>query len=70
MSGVDEIDLALLDGLHVNPRASFDELGRVLGISGLTVVRRWRKLASAGRAWVSSGFGPALPLAGVSTLCS
>jgi len=61
---VDELDLALLDGLHVNPRASFDELGRVLGVSGVTAARRWRRLVSTGRAWVSSAVGPSLPLAG------
>jgi DNA-binding Lrp family transcriptional regulator len=61
---VDELDLALLDGLHVNPRVSFDELGRVLGVSGVTAARRWRRLVRAGRAWVSSAVGPSLPLAG------
>jgi DNA-binding Lrp family transcriptional regulator len=64
MGELDELDLALLDGLHVNPRASFDELGRVLGISGPTVARRWRRLADAGKAWVSSALGPTLPLVG------
>lgn len=61
---VDELDLALLDGLHVNPRVSFDELGRVLGVSGVTAARRWRRLVGAGRAWVSSAPGPSLPLVG------
>lgn len=61
---VDELDLALLDGLHVNPRVSFDELGRVLGVSGVTAARRWRRLVSSGRAWVSSAVGPSMPLAG------
>jgi DNA-binding Lrp family transcriptional regulator len=64
MGELDEVDLALLDGLHVNPRASFDELGRVLSISGPTVARRWRRLADAGKAWVSSAVGPALALMG------
>jgi DNA-binding Lrp family transcriptional regulator len=61
---MDELDLALLDGLHVNPRASFDDLGRVLGVSGPTAARRWRKLVNAGKAWVSSVVGPALPVVG------
>ena len=61
---MDEMDLALLDGLHVNPRASFDELGRVLGISGPTVARRWRRMVDAGKAWVSSALGPDLPVVG------
>jgi DNA-binding Lrp family transcriptional regulator len=62
--GVDETDIALLDGLHVNPRVSFEELGRVLDISAVTVARRWRSLVSTGRAWVSSAVGPRLPVAG------
>src|ERR1700759_2699741 len=64
MGELDELDLALLDGLHVNPCAGFDEFGRVLGISGPTVARRWRRLADAGKAWVSSPVGPALALVG------
>ena len=34
--GVDELDLALLDALHVNPQASFEDLGRVLDVSPVT----------------------------------
>jgi DNA-binding Lrp family transcriptional regulator len=60
---IDEVDLALLDGVHVNPRAGFDELGQMLGLSGATVARRWRRLVGAGCAWVSSAIGPALPVA-------
>jgi DNA-binding Lrp family transcriptional regulator len=51
---VDEVDLALLDALHVNPRASFERLGSALGISAVTAARRWHRLASTGRVWVSS----------------
>jgi DNA-binding Lrp family transcriptional regulator len=61
---IDEVDLALLDGVHVNPRAGFDELGQMLGLSGATVARRWRRLVEAGHAWVSSAIGPALSVAG------
>ncbi|MFC8936213.1 Lrp/AsnC family transcriptional regulator [Rhodococcus sp. NPDC057135] len=63
-AGVDEIDLALLDAVHVNPRVKYDELSRVLGISGVTAARRWRHLVDTGRAWVSSSIGPALPVVG------
>lgn len=62
--GIDEVDLALLDGVHVNPRVGFDELGTVLGVSGVTVARRWRRLVEAGQAWVSSAVGSALPAIG------
>jgi DNA-binding Lrp family transcriptional regulator len=60
--GVDELDIALLDALHLNPLASFEELGAVLDVSPVTAARRWRRLVSTGRAWVSSAPGPELPL--------
>ena len=60
--GVDELDIALLDALHLNPLASFEELGAVLDVSPVTAARRWRRLESTGRAWVSSAPGPELPL--------
>ncbi|MGO9382170.1 MAG: AsnC family protein [Mycobacterium sp.] len=60
--GLDELDVALLDALHVNPQVSFEELGRVLDVSPVTAARRWRRLVSTGRAWVSSAIGPRLPV--------
>ena len=59
---VDELDIALLDALHVNPQMSFEELGRTLDISPVTAARHWRRLVSTGRAWVSSAIGPRLPV--------
>ncbi|HJP73826.1 MAG TPA: AsnC family transcriptional regulator [Pseudonocardiaceae bacterium] len=59
---VDEVDLALLDALHVNPRASFERLASALGISAVTAARRWQRLASTGRVWVSSVPGSQLGL--------
>jgi DNA-binding Lrp family transcriptional regulator len=61
---VDEDDVALLDALHVNPRASFEQLGTALGVAAVTAARRWRRLTEAGQAWISSVPGPHLPLAG------
>ena len=60
--GVDELDVALLDALHLNPLASFEELGSVLEVAPVTAARRWRRLVSTGRAWVSSAPGPQLPV--------
>jgi DNA-binding Lrp family transcriptional regulator len=60
--GVDELDIALLDALHLNPLASFEELGTLLDVAPVTAARRWRRLVSTGRAWVSSAPGPQLPL--------
>ncbi|MEU2623110.1 Lrp/AsnC family transcriptional regulator [Streptomyces sp. NPDC007157] len=62
--GIDEDDVALIDALHVNPRASFEQLGATLDLSAVTVGRRWRKLTRSGAAWISSAPGPAMPLAG------
>jgi DNA-binding Lrp family transcriptional regulator len=59
---VDEVDLALLDALHVSPRASFERLGSALELSSSTVARRWRRLHASGRAWVSSVPGPNMAL--------
>lgn len=59
---VDELDMTLLDALHVNPRASFEQLGSALGVSSVTAGRRWQRLADTRRAWVSSVPGPRLAL--------
>lgn len=61
---VDEADVALLDAVHANPRASFELLGETLGITAVTAARRWRRLTESGRAWVSSVPGPHLAMAG------
>jgi DNA-binding Lrp family transcriptional regulator len=60
---VDELDVALLDALHINPRARFEQLGPVLGVSPVTAARRWRRLAENRQAWVSTVPGPRLELA-------
>ena len=60
--GVDELDVAILDALHINPQVSFEELGKTLDVSAVTAARRWRRLVSTGRAWVSSAVGPQLPV--------
>ena len=60
--GVDELDIALLDALHLNPLASFEELGTLLDVAPVTAARRWRRLVSSGRAWVSSAPGLQLPM--------
>lgn len=58
--GFDETDVTLLDALHANPRISFAKLGPALGMSAVTVSRRWQQLAQTGQAWVSSVPGPRL----------
>lgn len=61
-SGVDELDVTLLDALHMNPRVSFERLGAALDISAVTAARRWQRLSDSGRAWVSAVPGARLAL--------
>jgi DNA-binding Lrp family transcriptional regulator len=60
--GVDELDVAILDALHINPQVRFEELGKTLEVSAVTAARRWRRLVSTGQALVSSAAGPQLPV--------
>jgi len=50
---LDELDLALVDALQVNPRASWAALGDVLELAPVTLARRWQRLAESGAAWIS-----------------
>lgn len=45
---VDPLDRALIHALHVHHRASFRQLGDVLGVSDQTVARRYRRLREEG----------------------
>lgn len=60
---LDELDYALVNALQYVPRASWSQLGSVLGTNAATVARRWTRLVDAGNAWVSChpglGEGPA-----------
>ncbi|MEU3416477.1 Lrp/AsnC family transcriptional regulator [Streptomyces sp. NPDC006658] len=55
-----EDDLALVHALQLRPRASWTELGRVLGVDPVTVARRFRRLAGHGTVWVGLSPGPRL----------
>ncbi|MFF5715144.1 Lrp/AsnC family transcriptional regulator [Streptomyces sp. 62] len=55
---IGEEDLALVHALQVRPRASWVELGEVLGCTPATVARRWERLAGTGAAWVTAVPGP------------
>jgi DNA-binding Lrp family transcriptional regulator len=50
---LDEDDRRLIAALQVNPRASWTELGTVLGPSPVTLARRWARLSDAGAAWIT-----------------
>ncbi|MFE3193989.1 Lrp/AsnC family transcriptional regulator [Nocardia sp. NPDC059240] len=55
-----EDDLALIHALQLRPRASWTELGEVLGVDAVTVARRWQRLRERGEAWVCVSPGPAV----------
>ncbi|MFQ3561860.1 Lrp/AsnC family transcriptional regulator [Streptomyces gramineus] len=53
-----ELDLALVHALQVRPRASWTDLAPLLGVSPVTLARRWDHLSARGLAWVSAVPGP------------
>ena len=55
---VSEGDIALVHALEVNPRATWSLLGEVLGVTPMTVARRWAKLFDQGAAWIAVLPGP------------
>jgi DNA-binding Lrp family transcriptional regulator len=50
----DEIDLAVVNALQSAPRASWSLVGEALGLSPVTVARRWERLRAAGLVWVTA----------------
>ncbi|MDA3623967.1 Lrp/AsnC family transcriptional regulator [Saccharopolyspora oryzae] len=49
----DELDLAIVNCLQINPRASWTQLSRALDVDPVTVARRWNRLSDSGTAWVT-----------------
>jgi DNA-binding Lrp family transcriptional regulator len=50
---VDDLDLALVNALQINPRASWSLVGKALEVDPVTVARRWERLSASGTAWVT-----------------
>ncbi|TNM37400.1 Lrp/AsnC family transcriptional regulator [Nocardioides albidus] len=48
-----ELDLRIVQALQINPRASWSQVGRLLGVDPSTAARRWSRLVEHGAAWVS-----------------
>lgn len=53
-------DQEIVDALQIAPRASWASVGKALGVSEITVARRWNRLESNGLAWTSVALHPAL----------
>lgn len=49
-----ELDLSIVNALQINPRAPWSEVGKVLDVDPVTVMRRWESMAGQGLAWVSA----------------
>lgn len=50
---LEELDLALINCLEIEPRASWRHLGAVLEVDPVTVARRWQRLRDSGTAWIT-----------------
>ncbi|HEX2315183.1 MAG TPA: Lrp/AsnC family transcriptional regulator [Thermomonospora sp.] len=50
---MDELDLALVNALQLDPRAPWSRLAGPLGVDAATLSRRWARLRTAGDAWVT-----------------
>lgn len=48
---------ALIGALQVSPRAPWVNVGKALGISGVTAARRWERISRSGLAWVTMAPG-------------
>ncbi|SJM63672.1 Lrp/AsnC family transcriptional regulator [Gulosibacter sp. 10] len=51
---LDDEDAMLIHALQIAPRASWAELGAVLGVHPSTLATRWQRIVDAGVAWVSA----------------
>jgi DNA-binding Lrp family transcriptional regulator len=52
---VDADDRRLIAALQLRPRASWTELSAVLGLSPVTLARRWTRMTASGVAWLTAG---------------
>lgn len=52
-----ELDLEIVNALQINPRADWNRVADVLGVSGPTIARRWKALAERGTAWITPAPG-------------
>lgn len=50
---VDDLDLAIINCLQIDPRASWRRVAGALELDPVTVARRWQRLSAAGVAWVT-----------------
>ncbi|RXS87876.1 Lrp/AsnC family transcriptional regulator [Streptomyces sp. TM32] len=51
---LDEDDLSLINVMQIAPRATWTEVGKVLGLHSATVARRWERMTKQGVVWVTA----------------
>ncbi|MFI9328766.1 AsnC family transcriptional regulator [Kitasatospora sp. NPDC052868] len=56
---LDELDLALVNTLQIDPRAPWSRIGQALELDPVTVARRWSRLTESGVAWITAQPGRA-----------
>ncbi|WP_159046208.1 Lrp/AsnC family transcriptional regulator [Streptomyces sp. MMG1121] len=49
-----ELDLALVHALQIRPRAAWSDLAPLLGVTAVTLARRWERLTREGLAWLAA----------------
>ncbi|MBY8861293.1 Lrp/AsnC family transcriptional regulator [Nocardia sp. CA2R105] len=55
---MDDLDRRVVNALQVNPRASWAQVGAVLGIDPVTASRRWQRLRDHGDVWITAYIAP------------
>jgi DNA-binding Lrp family transcriptional regulator len=53
-------DLEIVDAVQISPRASWASVARAIGVSEVTVARRWKSLESRRLAWIGVALHPAV----------
>lgn len=58
MQELNELDLAIVNALQIQPRAPWALVGQALGVDAVTAARRWKRLTDSGAAWVDGYLVP------------
>lgn len=57
-SALEALDLQILNAMQLDPRIPWNAVARIVGVDAATVARRWARIESEGRAWISLTEGP------------
>lgn len=62
---VDATDLEIVDAFQVSPKASWAAVGKAVGLSEMTVARRWRRLVGRREVWISAALHPEVSMGAI-----